>query len=773
MRDKISIFLISASLIGFQLAIINLLSYSQWHHFAFLAVSIAMLGFGSSGVLLAVKTEFFVRNSKQLILWLFLLCGISTSISPLLINTSLIHFDTFLIFSDSTHLLKFIANCLILFFPFLFGALAIGLYFTVYSSKIPLLYAWNLSGSALGGILLVVLSSWIFPLQLASIFGIFCIAAGFLVCNSRIDYAKATTFLSISILILFYLPQLPRTSQYKPIARTLLIPDSKITRIIPTRQGVIEVVKSQSLRPAQGVSLNYFGEIPTSDVVFLNGDHYFVLQKKSTDSSFYSSNIYALPYKFLSNTKVLLLQPNSTSLFENAEINGADEVTVVEPNSVAASLIQTSNENPEIKIERSYPREFIAKTGEKWNIIQFPTIGTFGGSSGISAISEEYLFTVNGLAAAMEKLTCEGIIILSTYIDSPPRFSLKIISLVSETLKGKNVKIEQTILAVRSWNLMLILVKPSGFKETDFKVADSFCSKNGFDLFIPNAKNPTNILTDSTLTFFTERILKSENKISEIDYPFNIEAPTDNKPFFSQFLKVSRFREYKNWLGTGIPFLELGYIIVWVSLIICSALAVLAILFPMIIWRRGYKSSFSVSLYFAFLGIGYMLIEISLIQKSILILGNPVFASALIISSMLCFSAIGSYVSQKINPTKYIAYALGIIALLVSVVSIFFMMWFDIFESLSRSSKIFGILLFIFPLTFFMGMAFPLGMKIISEKFHRQIPVAWGVNGFFSVLAAPLATIISVEWGFSTALFISALLYLFCIPVVMVMVKRM
>ena len=116
----------------------------------------------------------------------------------------------------------------------------------------------------------------------------------------------------------------------------------------------------------------------------------------------------------------------------------------------------------------------------------------------------------------------------------------------------------------------------------------------------------------------------------------------------------------------GVPFLELGYFIVWVSLAVCLLLALIAIAFPMLISVANRSFNAPVWFYFACLGLGFMLVEISLIQRTILVVGNPIMSSAVIISTMLCFSAVGSYLSSFIYIRGNVLAILGI-ALLTSV----------------------------------------------------------------------------------------------------------
>ncbi len=768
MRDKIPIFLLSIAIIGFQLAIINLLSYSQWHHFAYLAVSIAMLGFGSSGVILSVWQKFFYRNAHVLMPWLFLACGVFMFISPILINTSWFRFDTFLLFTSANHLLKLVFTCFILFIPFVTGATALGLFFIVNKQYISKLYAWNLAGSALGGVILVLLSNLLFPMNLASIFGFGALGGcSLLLVNRKIFITTLLTSI-FGLFILLNQPTIPKTSQFKSLSKTMLIPDAKIVMQKPAIQGTVELVRSMSLRQANGLSLNYTGSIPVVDMAFLNAQAYFAFEKGGVDSTFYTMNLFALPYFLNSNSNkdVLLLQPNSTFYPTQAALLGYNP-TIVEPaKTIADSITQFYQELENVVIKNEYSRQVLNTMNQTWQLIAFAQVGS-SGSAGLNALREEYLFTTNALQKAFQQLNDDGMVVLSSVMDNPARSSLKLITLASESLYRIGLNPTQHIIAARSWNTLIVILRLNRFTEEKIAKSMHFCSELGFDLVHPMQKNQNNTLSDTIfLSISNDEINNPKSKLAAA-YSFNLSPPTDNSPFFAQFMKISRIKDYYNWFGLdSIPFLELGYFIIWASLTACIFLAIIAIAFPLMISIRSRKKILWVWVYFSLLGLGYMLIEVSLIQRSILTLGNPITASAVIISVLLCFSAIGCFYSARFNVSKTLPKILIGISLLVFMIAIWGDSFSDSISSLSVWVRVSLLTISVAPMAFFMGMAFPMGMRLLTDSYADQIPVAWGVNGFFSVIAAPLATIVAVEAGFNYVLLVGALLYILCIPFV-------
>jgi len=296
---------------------------------------------------------------------------------------------------------------------------------------------------------------------------------------------------------------------------------------------------------------------------------------------------------------------------------------------------------------------------------------------------------------------------------------------------------------------------------------------NGFDLVIPTPLYQFNMLPDSTFQIIADKIVRLNDVVDLAQYPFNLQPPTDNIPFFSQFLKIQRFADYFSWFGSeGVPFLELGYLIVWACLFICLVLALIAIAFPMIISLRRRNFVLTIWLYFAFLGLGYMLVEMALIQRSILVVGNPIMSSATIIAALLCFSAIGSFASSYLPLRKGLTIVLIGITLFILLFTIGGETIAAKLVGITFTYRIVLLVVIIAPLSLLMGMSFPLGMRYINDYCSDQIPIAWGVNGFFSVLAAPTATILAVEYGFSHVFALSAMLYFLCLPLGLLMIRK-
>ncbi|NWF91256.1 MAG: hypothetical protein HXY50_17550, partial [Ignavibacteriaceae bacterium] len=243
---------------------------------------------------------------------------------------------------------------------------------------------------------------------------------------------------------------------------------------------------------------------------------------------------------------------------------------------------------------------------------------------------------------------------------------------------------------------------------------------------------------------------------------FDIKPATDNQPYFSQFLQWKTIPLLANLFGNqSVPFFEVGYLLLYLTFIQIIILAIVLIVLPL--FKIGFKGNDKLRtfLFFSGLGLGYMFIEIILIQRFTLYFGNVIYAAALVVCLMLVSSGFGSLVTQKITPKPYrIFLIVSIIIISFIIYALFLSGWLRTTIGFSLTVKIILSFIWIAPPAFFMGMPFPLGLKMLSAKNEKQIPWSWGINGVFSVVSAVLATIIAVELGFVWVMVFAIVAYL-------------
>ena len=257
-------------------------------------------------------------------------------------------------------------------------------------------------------------------------------------------------------------------------------------------------------------------------------------------------------------------------------------------------------------------------------------------------------------------------------------------------------------------------------------------------------------MQDSLFFSYVDTLLSPERLSFYDRYEFNIQPATDDRPYFSQFIRWRHFATLTKTFGSqDFPFLEIGYFIVVLTFFQILLIAIILILLPLFRLRVQARGKWRILCYFGGIGIGYMFVEIVLIQQFILYFGHPIYATAAVISSLLIASGIGSFYSSSLSERSYQPWiAPAIISLLIILIALVIkpVLLSTITWPLGAKLMVLGLL--VLPRGFTMGIPFPTGLVNLADKGKGTIAWAWGINGYFSVISTALATIIAVELGF-------------------------
>ncbi len=776
----LSLGLQSASIIAFQLTLMQLLSIAQWHHFAYMIISVAMLGFGASGTLLALARKWLTARAEWLIPLLMTISGIWMMFAFRLARTEIFRFDIYLLFVDYSQFPILAINYIIYFLPFFTGALAIGMLFIIHTRDIGKYYFSNLLGSGMGGLLALFLFFILTPQQIPPLAGLLSVMAGLLGMGKRFKKMHIALGIAACCMAIFFIarPGTIPVSQYKGIARALNLPDAEVVYRQPHSHGLIEVVSSPALRYAPALSLSYTGQVPVKKHIFVNGDYAGVVPKYKSGQEDHILNYstQALPWVLGKHDRVLMLNAAEGATLSQIFTKNPLHVDAIIPNagiidalrekfsSESADLIAHEN----LHIHHIEGRNFLASTHlAPFDLILLPLQDAFGGTSGVNALQENYMLTQEAFGSMWQNLSNDGVISISSWIDYPPRTSLKILAtLVGTMTEHSPHDPSDHIVAVRSWGTITFMVKKSPFTKGEMANIREFCQTMYFDpLLMPDLeigeRDHFNKLDDGSFFNYIDRIMAFDEAFME-EYTFMIYPAIDDKPYFSQFLKPGTFRELSRTFGADqFPFLELGYLIVLVTLLQSALLAFVFIIMPLLrLKKKSREGKMATVLYFGALGIGYMFVEIILIQRFVLYFGQAVYAISAVISTMLIFSGAGSLVSGRLRPTLNNMTINGlIVAGMLSLYVAFLTSWLQYTIAAPLGVKILISLLIIGIPSFFKGMMFPLGIRHLAGYDIRQVPWAWGINGSFSVVSTSLAMLIAVEAGFRMVLSVAVICY--------------
>jgi hypothetical protein len=285
------------------------------------------------------------------------------------------------------------------------------------------------------------------------------------------------------------------------------------------------------------------------------------------------------------------------------------------------------------------------------------------------------------------------------------------------------------------------------FTPAELDRLDAVCREKGFEVVLSSR-----VAADETFN----RLTSGADFAAVVrEYPINISPPTDDSPFFFNQLRMAnllnlKLQDYGKQSHNMRAVFVLG-----VLLLIVLVLTALCIVLPLA-WttERGQLHGRGPLLgFFAAIGLGFLLIETSQMQRLIIVLGHPTYGLTVVLFSLLLSSGIGSYLTAGVTAARWRAAALRLVAL-IAVLVVFGALTTSVGSSVEGSTtpvRIAVAIALLFPPGFLMGMAFPLGMKVAAADAPHLTPWLWGINGATSVLASVLSVVIALTWSISTA----------------------
>lgn len=772
-RINVAIGLISAAIIAFQLILMQILSYVQWYHFAYMIISIALLGFGAAGTFLTIFQQKLEKNYYTLFPFLLIVTAILIPVVVGIANSEAVRFDSLLIFQDSRHIGKLILTYFIFFLPFLTGALAIGMSFSKFADQIGKIYFSNLIGSGIGGIIAIFFMQWIIPEQQSFAVAILAFVGGIVsLPKNKKKLIRIIVPLSTLILIIlfFYPPQLT-PSEYKDISKTMLLPDAKVEYRKSTPHGFVEIVSSPVLRYAPGVSLAYRDSFPVRKVVFNNGNWMGCLLPQPLEAN--ETNILdytpqALPYHIDNIKNALIINAGTGENVLLALSHQVARITANETNPEIFNILRQSFEGfYQVQPYQTMPRTLLTPDTNKYDLIELPIVGSFFGNSGLNAVEPRYELTIEALREMWNKLSEKGMISLSCWMDYPVRNAYRLLATISLLLDENDIAHPpHHVVAIRSWCAITFLVKKSPFKRDEINKVRLFCENRMFDpLVLPEKqeieRDKYNILQDTTFFTHIDQLLSHEKETLIRQYPYRIHPTTDDRPFFFQFV---RFKQIPQLISSirekNFPFLDIGYVLIILTFVQIVFIAAIFILLPLSFrpWKSRNKKW--VLMYFSGLGLAYMFLEMVFIQHFTFYFGEPTYAASATLGILLFTSGLGSYYSGKFQNNKKMRLAIPLVIAAILVLYAFVLSpILTATIGIALPLKITIAVVLLGTLGFFLGMPFPIGIDYLSGKNTDDIPWAWALNGYFSVISTVLATIISVELGYLLLLSMAAFIY--------------
>ena len=786
---RYSIALVSAAALAYEILLMKIFSIVQWHHFAYMVISLALLGYGISGTFIALFRERLLSHFSLAFIANMVLFGISTILSFVL--TQQIPFHAQEMFWDPGTVLWLFAYFLLLTLPFFFAANTVGLALSYYKKDISRLYAADMIGAGLGSLSILILLFFFYPALILQIISSTGFLAALLASYELGLKPKKRLLLLLAVFLPFMLPDTflqINMSPYKNLSQVLQIKDTRIIEERTSLLGVVTVVESPTIpfRHVPGLSINSDTEPPAQLGVFTNGEGMSVITRYPDSLEklkYLDDQTSALPYHLKQPEDLLIIGVGGGSDMLQALYHKVKNIDAVELDAQLVELVRDKYadyaghiyKRPNVNIHVEEARGYLSGSKKKYDLIQLSMVDSYGASSaGLYALNENYLYTVEAFRQYLRHLKPGGTLAISRWVKLPPRDSLKLFSTAIEALKDEGMNPpEMSLVLIRSWQTSTLLVKNGIISEEEIRSLKLFCEERNFDLAYYNGMqkqeaNRFNILQEPYFFTGIEGLLNKKYFFSQ--YKFDILPTYDERPYFYHFFKWNTFSEIFSLRGSGgLYLMEWGYLILVASLILALFASVILILLPLLSYRNIKNTpkifgKSKVVVYFFALGIAFLFLEITFMQRFILYLSHPIYSAAVVLSSFLVFAGLGGAYSKQLSSKRGDIGAVRSAVFFILVLSLFYLLTFNILFTqliaLPDVIKMAVTITLIAPLAFAMGIPFPVGLAYLAKESPSLIPWAWGINGCASVISAILATLIAIDFGFVVVTLLALVFYL-------------
>lgn len=795
---SLSLFFLSAATLAFEINLTRLFSVAQFYHFAFMIVSIALLGFGASGTVLTIFPALQNEEPKTRLGQLSLAAAISILAAYLLTNH--LPFDSFSIAWDRRQVWILILHYIALAAPFFFCGMALGFLLNAFPRSAGTTYAVNLLGSAAGCVIALIAPSYLggegmvtLSIALASLAGIIPVAQQLLPPRTQRTFITLRVLCALGgVLFIFSLLDLGlrlagapsfaflelRLSPYKSLSYALQYPGAQVIRRQWNAFSRVDVVRSGGIHSLPGLSYRYLQPLPRLDGLLVDGDDLNPIPPPDADPAFAAFLPSALALHLRSRGEVLILEPRGGLDIFTALVLSSGEVTAVEINPLIAGAAPIYNDR-RVRVYIESDRSYLRRVQTRFDVIVVSLASSYHPvRSGAYTLAEDYRYTVESFTDALARLAPDGLLFATRWLQNPPSEDLRLFALAVTALENVNANPRAQIVAFRGFNTAAVLVKNSAFTSDELTSIRAFLAERAFDLTYapdvhPDETNQFNILPESKYYEAYTGLLDSHPRETFYEnYEYDVRPPTDDHPFFGHYFKWAQTPQVIAEFGKAWqPFGGAGYFVVVALLVLAIILAAVLILLPIAITRRAARAthhapSFPLHrlLYFGLLGFAFLFVEIPLLQRFILYLGNSAYAFTAVLFSLLFFSGLGSRLSGRL-PLRL---SLATLVILILAAPLLLPRLFASTLGLSLTIRLCLTVLALSPLGLLMGVPFPAGIRSIEQERARgpeneaqggSIPWVWAVNGAASVVASILSALLALTFGFNWVLRLGALCY--------------
>ena len=775
-------FLISFTSLVLEITLTRLLSVIALYHLAFFAVSVAMLGMTAGAVIVYLKPTWF--SPEKVDDTIAKACLAFAIVTP----CSLFFLTRLPIVTEMTpqNILNLIQLTIACLLPFCCSGIAITAVLTKHKLPIGRLYASDLAGASLGCLFVLGASQIMTAPSLI-------IVSGFMGALATVSFAwpfgrfglRQVTALTLGIIYVLAVVNIATPYGLQPMFVKGRYDDPQ-NHVIDKWNSFSRVVVYQQQdqppalwgpgtgAPTKNV-LQYYADID-------GGAGTFITQFKSPDDiNYLRYDISNLVHYVRPTGSVCIIGSGGGRDSQSAILFGHENITAIDVNPIFINLLQTQFKDfagiagrDGVNLVADEARSYITRTSEKYSVIQMSLVDTWAASAaGAFTLSENGLYTAEAWQTFYNHLTDDGIFTASRhYMPATLDETGRMVSLASATLLESGVREPSKHIAVmaKGW-ISTLLMSKQPFSAEDVSQLRKISSQMGFDVLILPDEPPQNNVLGSILSAKSVTDLKAAVAVQ----PLNFQPPTDENPYFFNMLLLNHL-EVINWNDKGVLAgnISATYTLA-VLILILLLISIIVIIGPLAIRSRFSKEPkqgkilWSGALYFALIGAGFMFVEMGLIQRLSVFLGNPLYGLGILLFTIIASAGIGSFFSDRLPLVRWPWIIVYPVCVAILILAMRFVMPI-LGSSMASTSTIMKIMVsigVIAPLGLLMGMCFPTGMRLVRLRRGSETPWYWALNGTFGVLCSALAVFVSIYVSISASLYIGVACYtavLFCIP---------
>jgi spermidine synthase len=752
-----------------ELALTRIFSVVMYYHFAFLAISIALFGLSASGVFAYVSRRRLDRYDTGTLLAVesvvYALCTLVSLFALVRLRIGLVYSRQNLILMLATYALAAL--------PFFSGGLVLTLAISRLSARINAVYASDLLGAAAGCLVLIPLLDRLGAPGVVLTAAALAVIAGVLFAppGRRIRFATA----GAAIMAVAVGGQVSHVAAFD-------VGDAKGhvgDRVLFTKWNSFSRIGVYE-RPHDNWSLSptFRGSLPYTRYMDIDAAASTPILNVKPDLSnvqYLKYELTAVAYRLKKpGFSALVIGPGGGRDLVSALVFGAGHVDGVEINPIIANDVMRKRfrdfsgdiySHPRVRIAIDDGRSFVRGSPDRYDIIQASLVDTWAATAaGAYTLTENTLYTVEAFNDYLDHLTDDGVVTMTRWVID----GLRLVSLAQEAGSARGWDVSKHLAVIQYDRVQTFLLKKSEFTPPEIATLAAAAKDLEFNvIYAPTVAGeaapplPTDWV-DGMETADYPRLIRAADRHEFYDrYKQDIRPTTDDRPFFFHTTKLAD--QFQVAFGRAMLFGN-GLSALLTLMGISTALVVLFVLGPLAFaGGTDARRWFSWLLYFGALGAGFMLIEVSVLQRFVLLLGHPVYSLTVTLFSLLLGTGIGAAWSRRLRETTLVrSTAIMLVAIAVIGVAVIAVVnpliaWAIPF---ARGTRIAIAIATLVPVGVALGIPMPAGIRLLSARAPQMVTWAWGINGALSVVGATLAIFIAMNWGFGVTLVGASTTYL-------------